>query len=64
MLEEESKNTGEILRSINDHFRHGTNTQILGNILAKDPRFRKIGMEYVNGILSGQYKIAVWSLAP
>ena len=59
MLADDSKNTGEILRAINQHFRHGTNSQILGNILSKDPRFMKIGWEYVAGVLGGEYRLSL-----
>ena len=63
VLKDGNKNSRELLDMINEHFRHGTNSQILGNLLAKDPRFTKIGAEKTASIVSGHYDVAIWGLA-
>ena len=62
VLQEGNKNSSELLDMINENFRHGTTSQILGNLLAKDPRFAKVGTEKTAGILSGHYDVVVWGL--
>ena len=43
LKENGSAPTGAIYDHINDTTRHGTTMNVLGNILAKDPRFKDVG---------------------
>ena len=63
ITEEGPQSTTDLYDAINDHFRHGTTTNSLSNILAKDPQFEKHGMIEQASLLSGSYKICVWKLA-
>lgn len=42
--------------------RHGTTASQLGNILAKNKEFRKVGKTMKESILSGSYEIQIWGL--
>ena len=60
--ENDSANTVEIFDHLNDRFRWGATMNQVGNILAKDSRFSKIG--HVRGRFRGStYTVCVWSLA-
>ena len=62
------RSTKEILDHINSRSKHGTNLQILGNILGKDKDIVKVGTTKVNEedniSRNGHYKICVWALRP
>jgi len=62
ITEEGPQSTTDLYDAINDHFRHGTTTNSLSNILAKDPQFEKQGMTEQASMLSGSYKVCVWKL--
>jgi hypothetical protein len=58
--------TNQIQEIVNERLRHGTTSQQLGNVLAKDPRFVKVGMTTRAGFLSGGscsggYEVCVWN---
>ena len=63
VLKDGNKNSSELLFMINNRFRHGTTSQILGNLLSKDKRFTKLGTEKTASVLSGHYDVIVWGLA-
>lgn len=54
--------TGAIFEHINNTTRHGTTMNVLGNILAKDPRFQKTGITRVSSLNGGRYTHMVWQL--
>lgn len=54
--------TGAIFEHINNTTRHGTTMNVLGNILAKDPRFEKTGITRVKSLNGGGYTHMVWQL--
>tara|TARA_B100001778_G_C18367788_1_gene529382 strand:+ start:68 stop:340 length:273 start_codon:yes stop_codon:yes gene_type:complete len=54
--------TGAIFEHINNTTRHGTTMHQLGNCLAKDPRFQKIGITRVKSLNGGNYSQMVWQL--
>ena len=57
----ESANTVEIFDHLNSRFRWGATMNQVGNILAKDSRFEKVG--HVRGQFRGSvYTVCVWSL--
>lgn len=60
------KTTHQILEHINNTTKHGTTTHVLGNILGKDKRFKKVGNENITeapekGVYH-QYQITIWGL--
>ena len=55
-------NTQQILEHINSTMRHGTTSQQLGNVLAKDKDIMKVSETRRAGTLSGSYGICVWAL--
>lgn len=54
--------TPAVLHQVNNKLRHGTNSPQLGNILAKDPRFKSVGKTKVANLLAGRYTVEVWDL--
>ena len=63
LLEEKgTANTVEIFDHLNERFRWGATMNQVGNILAKDSRFSKIG--HVRGRFRGStYTVCVWGLS-
>ena len=58
----DTANTVEIFDHLNGRFRWGATMNQVGNILAKDVRFSKVG--HVRGQFRGStYTVCVWSLA-
>jgi len=54
-------NTVEVFDHLNDRFAWGATMNQVGNILAKDPRFEKVG--HVRGLFRGaRYTVCEWSL--
>ena len=61
LQENETANTVEIFDHLNTRFKWGATMNQLGNILAKDNRFEKIG--HVRGQFRGSiYTVCIWSL--
>ena len=59
--ENNSANTVEIFDHLNSRFKWGATMNQVGNILAKDNRFEKIG--HVRGQFRGStYTVCLWSL--
>ena len=57
-----SANTVEIFDHLNERFRWGATMNQVGNIMAKDNRFSKIG--HVRGPIRGSvYTVCVWALS-
>jgi len=57
------RNTEQIKSYINDNMRHGTTSQQLGNVLAKNPKIiLKSGFVPRQGIVSGTYDICSWNI--
>ncbi len=63
LLEEKgSANTVEVFDHLNERFRWGATMNQVGNILAKDRRFAKVG--HKRGQFRGSvYTVCVWALA-
>ena len=60
--ENNTANTVEIFDHLNSRFKWGATMNQVGNILAKDNRFEKIG--HVRGQFRGStYTVCVWSLS-
>ena len=60
--ENNTANTVEIFDHLNSRFKWGATMNQVGNILAKDNRFEKIG--HVRGQFSGSiYTVCIWSLS-
>ena len=58
----DTANTVEIFDHLNSRFRWGATMNQVGNILAKDRRFSKVG--HVRGQFRGStYTVCVWSLS-
>ena len=61
LQENETANTVEIFDHLNARFKWGATMNQVGNILAKDNRFEKIG--HVRGQFRGSiYTVCIWSL--
>ncbi len=62
LMENETANTVEIFDHLNSRFRWGATMNQVGNILAKDIRFDKIG--HTRGQFRGSvYTVCVWGLS-
>ena len=63
LLEEKgTANTVEVFDHLNERFRWGATMNQVGNILAKDSRFTKVG--HIRGQFRGSvYTVCVWSLS-
>ena len=60
--ENNSANTVEIFDHLNSRFKWGATMNQVGNILAKDNRFEKIG--HIRGQFRGStYTVCIWSLS-
>ena len=60
--ENDTANTVEIFDHLNGRFRWGATMNQVGNILAKDRRFSKVG--HVRGLFRGStYTVCVWGLS-
>jgi len=61
------RSTQEILDYINGRTKHGTTSHVLGNVLAKDKRFKKVGTTTKasargDGNIYHNYSITIWDL--
>jgi len=64
-LSEKPRSTQEILDYINGRTKHGTTSHVLGNILAKDSRFCKVGTtnrKKREDYVYHSYTITIWGL--
>ena len=62
LKDNDTANTVEIFDHLNSRFRWGATMNQVGNILAKDIRFSKVG--HVRGQFRGStYTVCVWGLA-
>lgn len=60
--EKETANTVEIFDHLNERFRWGATMNQVGNIMAKDSRFSKVG--HIRGPFRGSvYTVCVWGLS-
>ena len=58
----ETANTVEIFDHLNERFRWGATMNQVGNIMAKDSRFSKVG--HIRGPFRGSvYTVCVWGLS-
>lgn len=55
-------NTNQILDHVNQRFRWGATMNQLGNVLARDSRFRKSGFNEATDGLGFRQRVCVWSL--
>ena len=63
LLEEQgTANTVEVFDHLNERFRWGATMNQVGNILAKDRRFAKVGHKR-GQFLGSVYTVCVWALA-
>jgi len=61
LQENKTANTVEVFDHLNTRFKWGATMNQVGNILAKDNRFEKVG--HVRGQFRGSiYTVCVWSL--
>ena len=56
-------NTTQILDHINSRFRWGSSMNQLGNILAKDPRFAKVGFISSSSGHGTRCRVCIWELS-
>ena len=56
-------NTTDILDHVNRRFRWGATMNQLGNVLARDRRFVKVGFDEGTDIGGFRMRVCVWSIA-
>ena len=56
-------NTSDILDHVNNRFRWGATMNQLGNVLARDRRFIKVGFDEGTDIGGFRMRVCVWSIA-
>ena len=56
-------NTSQILDHVNQRFRWGATMNQLGNVLARDRRFVKVGFDEGTDIGGFRMRVCVWSIA-
>ena len=56
-----SANTVEIFDHLNDRFRWGATMNQLGNVLARDSRFTKVGFDEGTDVGGFRMRVCVWS---
>ena len=56
-------NTTTILEHVNRRFRWGATMNQLGNVLARDRRFVKVGFDEGTDIRGFRMRVCVWSMA-
>ena len=56
-------NTTDILDHVNQRFRWGATMNPLGNVLARDRRFIKVGFDEGTDIGGFRMRVCVWSIA-
>ena len=58
-----SANTVEIFDHLNERFRWGATMNQLGNVLARDRRFSKVGFDEGTDVGGFRTRVCVWSMA-
>tara|TARA_B100001094_G_C17701562_1_gene562943 strand:+ start:313 stop:552 length:240 start_codon:yes stop_codon:yes gene_type:complete len=56
-------NTTDILDHVNQRFRWGATMNQLGNVLARDRRFIKVGFDEGTDLGGFRMRVCVWSIA-
>ena len=56
-------NTTDILDHVNKRFRWGATMNQLGNVLARDRRFVKVGFDEGTDVGGFRMRVCVWSIA-
>ena len=56
-------NTTDILDHVNQRFRWGATMNQLGNVLARDRRFVKVGFDEGTDLGGFRMRVCVWSIA-
>ena len=56
-------NTTDILDHVNQRFRWGATMNQLGNVLARDRRFVKVGFDEVTVLGGFRMRVCIWSIA-
>ena len=56
-------NTSDILDHVNNRFRWGATMNQLGNVLARDRRFVKVGFDEGTDIGGFRMRVCIWSIA-
>ena len=56
-------NTSQILEHINKRFRWGATMNQVGNILARDSRFEKLGITEGTTMAGFRERVCIWALA-
>ncbi len=56
-------NTTDILDHVNQRFRWGATMNQLGNVLARDRRFVKVGFDEGTGLGGFRMRVCIWSIA-
>ncbi len=56
-------NTTTILEHVNKRFRWGATMNQLGNVLARDQRFSKVGFDEGTDVGGFRTRVCVWSMA-
>tara|TARA_B110001452_G_C15225866_1_gene424852 strand:+ start:300 stop:539 length:240 start_codon:yes stop_codon:yes gene_type:complete len=56
-------NTSDILDHVNKRFRWGATMNQLGNVLARDRRFVKVGFDEGTDVGGFRMRVCIWSIA-
>ena len=56
-------NTTDILDHVNQRFRWGATMNQLGNVLARDRRFVKVGFDEGTDVGGFRMRVCIWSIA-
>ena len=56
-------NTSDILDHVNNRFRWGATMNQLGNVLARDRRFVKVGYDEGTDVGGFRMRVCIWSIA-
>ncbi|MCP2504770.1 MAG: DUF3860 domain-containing protein [Candidatus Poseidoniaceae archaeon] len=56
-------NTSDILDHVNNRFRWGATMNQLGNVLARDRRFVKVGFDEGTDVGGFRMRVCIWSIA-
>jgi hypothetical protein len=58
-----SCNTSQILEHVNRRFRWGATMNQVGNVLARDRRFQKLGFDEGTTMAGFRERVCVWAIA-
>ncbi|MGY8755644.1 MAG: DUF3860 domain-containing protein [Candidatus Poseidoniales archaeon] len=58
-----SSNTSQILDHVNRRFRWGATMNQVGNVLARDRRFLKLGLDEGTTMAGFRERVCVWAIA-